>query len=166
MFKKFYISIGTLSLLTSFLFSFSKTITPNFFYPIPNFNLISSYYGVRELYGKYNFHDGIDIPAKEYTSIHSIDNGIVQYIGFDHDGYGIYIIIFHNNSYKSLYGHLSENIIVDLGDNIYKGQIIGYIGPKFLSNGKQNGNTTGAHLHFSVYHNGNSIDPLTLNYEK
>ncbi|MDD2375863.1 MAG: M23 family metallopeptidase [Clostridia bacterium] len=166
MIKKFYVYTGVLSLVVSFIFSFSKTDTDNYFYPIKNTITISSYYGVRQLFNEYSFHTGIDIPASPGTSIYSISNGVVKYIGFDNNGYGNYIIIIHNNLYKSLYAHLSDNALVKLGDNIKKGQIIAYVGPKILSNGKQNGNTTGPHLHFSIYSNsGKTIDPLTLNYQ-
>ncbi|MEG2235553.1 MAG: M23 family metallopeptidase, partial [Clostridia bacterium] len=128
---------------------------------------ISSYFGMRILYNKPNFHNGIDIPAIENTKIYCIENGIIQYIGFDHNGYGNYIIVLHNNSYKSLYGHLSENMILTIGDKINKGQLLAYVGPKILSNGKSNGSTTGSHLHFTVYDNNSKIiDPLTLKYEK
>jgi len=166
MIKKFYVYTGILSLVVSFIFSFSKTDTDDYFYPIKNNISISSYYGVRMLFNKYNFHNGIDIPASPGTPVYSISNGVVKYICFDNNGYGNYIIIIHNNSYKSLYAHLSDVAIVTLGDYIKKGQIISYVGPKILSNGKQNGNTTGPHLHFCVYSNsGKTIDPLTLNYE-
>jgi murein DD-endopeptidase MepM/ murein hydrolase activator NlpD len=136
-------------------------------YPIKNNNLISSYYGNRQLYGITNFHNGIDIPAIYNTPVYSINSGIVKYIGFDAKGYGNYIIILHSNSIKSLYGHLSENMIVNLGDYVNNGQIISYVGPKTLSNGISNGNTTGPHLHFSVFDDiGNTIDPLNLEYKK
>lgn len=167
MFKKFYLCLVTSSLLISFIFSCSKVNKYYYYYPIKNNNFISSYYGARELYGKYNFHNGIDIPGKPGTPIYSINNGIVKYIGYDNNGYGNYIVILQNDSYKSLYGHLSEVILVKLGDNIQRGQLISYIGPKILSNGKSNGNTTGPHLHFSVYDgDGKTVDPLTMDYEK
>lgn len=167
MFKKFYIYIISLSTLVTFIFSFSKHDYNSYYYPIENNNSISSYYGVRELFGKYNFHNGIDIPAINNTPIHVIQNGIIKYIGFDKYGYGNYIIVLHSNSYKSLYGHLSDSLIVNIGDNVYTGQIIAYIGPKTLSNGGSNGNTTGPHLHFSIYSDdGKTVDPLSLIYKK
>lgn len=167
MFKKFYIYLIILSCFTSFIFSFHETTPSTYFYPIKNNNSISSYYGMRLLFGKNNFHNGIDIPATSGTPIYSIQNGIIQYIGFDNNGYGNYIIILHDNSYKSLYGHTSENYIVKIGDTIKRGQLISYVGKTILTNGKRNGCTTGPHLHFSVFTNeGNSIDPLKLSYEK
>jgi len=166
MFKKFYIYLVFLSLLVSVIFSFSNS-SYDYYYPITNNYTISSSYGVRELFGKYNFHDGIDIPSMVDTPVYSIQNGVIKYIGFDDNGYGNYIIILHSNSYKSIYGHLSEEQLVNIGDTINAKQIIAYVGPKILSNGMSNGNTTGPHLHFSIYSNyGKSIDPLTLEYQK
>ncbi len=167
MFKKFYVYLIILSATVSFIFSFSVSNYNQYYFPIKNNDLISSYYGVRELFGKYNFHNGIDIPSPNGTPVHSIENGIVKYAGFDIHGYGNYIIIMHCNAYKSLYGHLSENYLVNIGDNVYRNQIIGYVGPKILSNGNFNGNTTGSHLHFSLYtDSGKSIDPLSVMYKK
>lgn len=167
MFKKFYISSILLIILVTFLSSFSSSNKENYIYPVKNISNISSHYGMRELFGKVHFHNGIDIPAAFGTPICSIYNGIIKYIGFDSNGYGNYIIILHDNSYISLYGHLSENIIVNIGDRIYKGQVFAYVGPKILSNGQNNGSTTGPHLHFTLFSdNGKVIDPLSLNYEK
>lgn len=167
MFKKFYIYIGFLSLITSFIFSFSSNNNNLYFYPIKNNSLISSFYGARILFNKYNFHSGIDIPAHVSSPVFSINSGVVKYIGFDNNGYGNYIIILHNNAYKSLYAHLSEETLVNIGQSISRGELISYVGPKTLSNGKQNGNTTGPHLHLTIYSNtGKTIDPLTLDYEK
>lgn len=167
MFKNFYIFAGISSLLISILFSQPNINSATYTYPIKNNPIISSYYGNRELFGMNNFHNGIDIPASYGTPVYSINTGIVKYIGFDAKGYGNYIIILHENAFKSIYGHLTENIIVSLGDYVYSGQLISYVGPKILSSGKSNGNTTGPHLHFSVFNNyGKSIDPMTLKYKK
>ena len=37
------------------------------------------------------------------------------------------------------------------GDNVTQGQLVAYVGPKYLKNGKLNGMTTGPHLHFTLY---------------
>lgn len=166
MFKRFYTFLFLFSFLTAILFS---TQDSNFLfsYPIKNNNVISSKYGMRVLFNRYHFHNGIDIPAVTGTPIHSLDSGIITYIGFDKNGYGVFLIILHQNGYKSLYGHLSERLIVKLGDYIIKNQVISYVGPTILSNGQRNGATTGAHLHFTVFdEKGNTLDPLSLEYEK
>ena len=46
------------------------------------------------------------------------------------------IKIKHSNSLQSAYCHLSELLYVNKGDNVYGGQTIGTVGPKYISNGK------------------------------
>lgn len=171
MFKKFYISFVIFISIFCVFFNFQNTsdsITStqnnNLYFPINSRNF-SSYYGYRDLNGKRNFHDGLDIPAVPGTKIYACNNGVIINASFI-KGYGNSIIILHDNGNKSLYGHLSENYIIKNGDYVKKGEHIGYVGPKFLSNGILNGYTTGPHLHFTIFlSNGNTIDPLSFEYE-
>lgn len=52
---------------------------------------------------------------------------------------------------QSRYAHMSK-ILVKKGDNVYRGQIIGYMGAT--------GNATGQHLHFEVLWKGKRYNPL------
>ena len=81
--------------------------------------------------------------------------------GFSASG-GYMVKIEHENNYTSSYCHLSERLYVKNGDYVRSGQKIGTVGPKYLSNGKLNGATTGVHLHFAITHNGEAIDPLKI----
>ena len=86
---------------------------------------------------------------------------------------GYTIKITNENSIFS-YSHISPNFIVEIGNFINKGQLIAYVGPKYLeddiknpyldlSQGRPtNGATTGPHLHFSIKIDGAAIDPATL----
>ena len=56
-------------------------------------------------------------------------------------GYGNYIVIAHQNGTQTLYGHLSS-IIAYQGQQVARGEIIGYMG--------STGRSTGAHLHFEI----------------
>ena len=136
-------------------------IDDNFIYPT-TYTQISSYYGNRILYGNYNFHNGIDFLAPEGSEILATNSGYVEYASFLENGYGNTIIISHNSNLKSLYCHTSENYIVKVGDFVNKGDIIGFVGPKYLSNGNLNGNTTGPHLHFSIFKDNTTIDPFSI----
>ncbi len=109
-----------------------------------------------------NYHNGIDFLAPLGSNIYACESGIVEYASFLHDGFGNTIIISHDLEYTSMYCHISETFLVNVGDYVQKGDLIGYVGPKYLSNGIQNGNTTGPHLHFSILHNGSYIDPLSI----
>lgn len=135
--------------------------TKEYMYPT-NYTDISSNYGNRILYGSHNFHNGIDFLAPEGSEIYATNSGYVEYASFLESGYGNTIIIAHDSNIKSLYCHTSENYIVKVGDFVNKGEVIGYVGPKYLSNGILNGNTTGPHLHFSIFENETTIDPFTL----
>lgn len=167
MYKKFYSILVFSSILISFIFSSSNSNIDlqDYIYPT-DISYISSYYGYRVLFDKQNFHNGIDFPATENSKIYATKSGTITFCGFT-NGYGICITILHLDGTKSMYGHMSEKIIVRVGEKITQGQIIGYVGPKILSNGLQNGWTTGPHLHFSLFDaKGNCLDPSKFEYKK
>ena len=135
MFKNFYFSFFIIILLLSFIFSINFSISEfdtNCFWPTPNFDTITSYFGSRihPVTGKYSYHSGIDIAAPQGTNIYSISDGIVSFIGFN-GAYG-YSIIVKNNNYEILYAHVSPNFIVNINQNIIKGQLISNVGPKYV----------------------------------
>lgn len=168
MFKKFYFFLIILFISVSFIFSTSDVSDDgSMYYPTKNFTNISSYYGYRMLWDKQNFHNGIDFPMPEGSNVYSTLEGTVIYAGFNNVGYGNCIIILHNSGIKSLYGHMSETFIVKVGQVVNSHQLIGFVGPKILSSGKTNGNTTGCHLHFSIFDKGGkTVDPLKFNLKK
>ncbi|OLO42422.1 hypothetical protein BTR23_02745 [Alkalihalophilus pseudofirmus] len=107
---------------------------------------ISSYQGNR--WGR--FHKGIDIARPSNYNILAADNGTVISAGWQ-GGYGNTIRINHNNGIETLYAHL-ESIDVRVGQTVAKGQKIGIMGTT--------GNSTGIHLHFEVYRNGQLQNPM------
>ena len=64
---------------------------------------------------------------------------------------GNHIKIDHGDGIESVYAHLSQ-LLVQKGDTVQQGQIIGYTG--------STGNSTGPHLHFEIHLNGSKVDPL------
>lgn len=110
---------------------------------------ITSPYGPRS--GR--MHEGIDIGNDLGRPIYASDGGVVTRIKSDPNGYGMYIVISHGNGFSSLYAHMySSTIKVNVGDKVYKGQVIAKIG--------NNGRSTGPHLHFEIMKNGANVDPL------
>lgn len=107
---------------------------------------ISSYQGYR--WG--SFHKGIDIARPADRTIKAADNGTVVFAGWD-GGYGNKIVIDHNNGMQTVYAHLSS-ISVSVGQTVAKGSKIGVMG--------STGNSTGIHLHFEVYKNGQLQNPM------
>lgn len=168
MFKKFSLFFIIFCFIISFISSFSKnTISGDsniLIYPT-NTTKISSYFGYRELFGKQNFHNGIDFPVPPSTPVYAVASGTITYTGFL-NGYGHSITMLHNNGTKTLYSHLDEIYKVKVGGSIKQSEVIGYVGPKYLSNGILNGWTTGPHLHFSIFNNqGVAVDPLTFEFK-
>ena len=98
---------------------------------------------------KRNPHSGMDIAAPRGRSVKSAEAGRVLFVG-DLFFTGNVIYIDHGNGLLSLYAHLSK-ISVKKDQVIKRGQIIGKVG--------KTGRATGAHLHWSVYLNGNAVDP-------
>ena len=99
-------------------------------------------------------HTGIDIPAPTGTPILAAGSGRVVWAGYGlyalledpSDPYGLAVAIKHDFGYEgntlyTVYGHMDE-ILVDEGQHVEVGEIIGKIGTT--------GQTTGPHLHFEV----------------
>lgn len=119
---------------------------------------ISSYFGKRTAptQGASTYHEGIDIarPSSgeniEGTAIIASADGIVEISKYSNSA-GNYIVINHENGYKTRYLHNASNI-VSVGDRVSRGQVIGYLG--------NTGNSTGPHLHFEILLNGVPQNPL------
>ena len=124
-------------------------------------------------HGASTSHSGIDIPAPEGTNLIATCNGTITFTGFL--GGGGYTITLSTDNLKITYCHVSPNYIVSEGDLITQGQIIGYVGPKYVygvsgniysdSTGKPtNGATTGCHLHIGFRLNNSYVNPLEYLY--
>jgi murein DD-endopeptidase MepM/ murein hydrolase activator NlpD len=103
--------------------------------------------------GFHNGHKAIDIAADFGLPVVAADNGVVKKAGWSEIGYGLRVVIDHQIDYLTLYGHFSE-IVVEEGQVVEKGQLIGYIG--------STGNSTGPHLHFELRDFGYLIDGRSL----
>lgn len=156
------IKIISISFLTICVISCCFSTSSYLTFPLQTKYILTSDYGYRTFDNK--FHQGIDCAVIQNTPVYSMYNGIVTYSGFDTSG-GNMLIIEYDNGYKSMYCHLSTNMLFKAGQRVTKGCIVGYVGPKYLENGKLNGHTTGVHLHFGLYFNGKSINPLSLQYD-
>ena len=117
---------------------------------------ITSNYGWRicPFHGR-EFHNGVDIVLTSGTNgspVYAIADGVVTRAS-RYGGYGNCIQVAHGGGYSSLYGHLSGYNCSN-GQYVTKGQVIGYIG--------STGNSTGPHLHFTVFKDGSITNPLGL----
>ena len=111
---------------------------------------ITSRFGGRNLWGRYNYHGGVDIANSAGTPIYAADGGTVTHSGW-YSTYGYLVIIDHGNGFETYYGHNSK-IIVSKGQHVYKGQQIAKMG--------KTGNASGNHCHFEVRYHGTRQNPL------
>ena len=115
---------------------------------------IASDFGYRKhpILGVLHFHKGIDISAHTGTKVYASGSGVVAEVGNRNDGYGNNIVINHKvRGLSSRYAHLSK-ILVNYGDVVKRGQVIGLVGSTGLS--------TSPHLHYEIMKNGEVINPL------
>jgi len=98
-------------------------------------------------------HTGIDFPAKDGTPIFASASGFVIFSDYTFDD-GNMIIIAHNDNYISIYKHCSL-LLKKQRESVYQGEVIALTG----NTGKL---STGPHLHFEIWKNGNSIDPQKI----
>lgn len=132
---------------------------------------ISSYFGKRvsPTSGASSLHSGIDIPAPQGTKFIAVHDGEITFRQFL--GAGGYTITLSFDNIRVTYCHCDPNFIVEVGDKVKQGQVIGFVGPKYVygvkgnqymdSNGiPTNGATTGPHLHLGIRLDGKYQNPL------
>jgi murein DD-endopeptidase MepM/ murein hydrolase activator NlpD len=117
---------------------------------------VSSNFGMRRhpILGYSRMHEGTDFAAPTGTPIYAAGDGTIETIGTN-GGYGKYIRIRHNGSYKTAYAHMSGYATgLRQGSRVTQGQIIGFVGTT--------GRSTGAHLHYEVIRDGDKMNPAAL----
>ncbi|MFH1583176.1 MAG: M23 family metallopeptidase [Candidatus Falkowbacteria bacterium] len=103
-------------------------------------------------------HTGIDIAVAQGTSVKAAAAGtVVEVVNGGLSDQASYIAISHSSGLVTKYAHLSS-LDVKVGDIVKQGDTIGYSGgaPGTPGAGEY---TNGAHLHFEVQLNGESVDP-------
>ena len=119
--------------------------------PCSSYVYLSSPYGWRvpPAEGASSFHGGVDLAGDEGTPIYATRSGYVYRTGYtEYNGY--YVGVDHGDGFASAYLHLTH-YIVSVGEYVSQGQVIGYMGSTGVS--------TGPHLHFTVYYDGNTVNP-------
>jgi murein DD-endopeptidase MepM/ murein hydrolase activator NlpD len=117
----------------------------------PVIGTITSSFGEREdpFNGEGTFHSGIDIASTYGDSVRSAADGVVLKASFG-NGYGREIMIDHGNGIETVYGHLSGFAVTE-GEEVKRGEIIGYVGTS--------GRSTGPHLHYEVRIHDTPVNP-------
>ena len=108
---------------------------------------------------RYESHKAMDFFAEEGTSVFAVWDGTIESVDNSFlEGYTI--TIDHGNGLKTIYNSLSEDVLVNVGAQVKKGDVLGEVS---VTNRKEN--NEGAHLHFYMMENGVVKDPsvyLTL----
>ncbi len=119
--------------------------------PIPG--CITSPFGVQRLHnGKPtgDFHAGLDQRGAMGSPIHAVTGGVVK-IAQKFTLRGGTVAVDHGQGLESIYLHMSE-IAVKEGQQVKEGDVIGHV--------DSTGRSTGPHLHWTLYANGEPVSPL------
>lgn len=142
--------------------AFKALVTPQKFWngPLlrPNSGEITTIYGVRRYYNgvfaQDYYHRGVDYAGAYGSPVIAPAAGRVSLVGRESQGFKIHgnvVGIDHGQGVASILMHLSR-IDVKEGDLVQPGQVIGALG--------STGASTGPHLHWGLYVNGQAIDPV------
>lgn len=117
---------------------------------------LTSRFGMRKhpILGYRRMHAGLDYGAAHGTPIRAVTDGKVLSAGRA-GGCGIAVRLSHGSNLQTRYCHMSR-LAVSSGQNVQRGQVIGYVGSTGLS--------TGPHLHYEMYRGGRVVDPLSVDY--
>ncbi|MDZ5660299.1 peptidoglycan DD-metalloendopeptidase family protein [Nocardioides sp. zg-1308] len=123
-------------------------------YPVDGYVTSPFGYRTHPIYHYWGLHDGVDFAGGCGTPLRAAASGKVvsSYIS---DVYGHRLVVDHGalagRGVASIYNH-ATSYTVGVGDQVERGQVIGYEG--------STGWSTGCHLHFTVMVNGQAVDPM------
>lgn len=124
--------------------------------PVSNKDLIHLHtlFGLRlhPLLGYVRPHNGLDFTAPPGAPIYSTGDGTVGVAQYS-ESLGNMVFIDHGFGFQTRYGHMTK-FVVRAGENVKRGQIIGYVGNTGLS--------VAAHLHYEVLYKGDYINPINF----
>jgi septal ring factor EnvC (AmiA/AmiB activator) len=117
---------------------------------------LTSSFGLRRhpILGFSRMHQGVDFGAPMGAPIVAASDGVVTFAG-RHGGHGNYVRLNHSGGIATGYAHMSR-IIARNGQRVRQGELIGYVGSTGLS--------TGPHLHYEMYRNGQAINPTSMKF--
>ncbi|MEQ9423379.1 MAG: M23 family metallopeptidase [Cyclobacteriaceae bacterium] len=105
---------------------------------------------VSDKYNPKGDHFGVDVVAKRNEPVKSVADGTVLMASWTQDA-GYVMAILHSNNLISVYKHNSD-LLKDVGAFVSAGEVIAIIG----NTGEL---TSGPHLHFELWYNGNAVNP-------
>jgi murein DD-endopeptidase MepM/ murein hydrolase activator NlpD len=116
--------------------------------------VVTSFFGLREdpFDGRERYHLGLDLEAEPGQVVLAARGGRVLSAGWA-GGHGLRVEVAHGGDLVTSYSHLSE-VLVEPGQDVAAGQVLARAG--------STGRSTGPHLHFEVWREGEPEDPLEL----
>lgn len=128
----------------------------NILWPVPSVPIgkISSPFGYRGnigIPGASEYHNGIDIGAASGSNIVAVASGTVKNVSYS-SARGNYVIIDHGDGKETLYQHMRDRALVNVGDVVSAGTVVGYVGATGISGG--------SHLHFEIHIGGSPVNPM------
>lgn len=124
-------------------------------YPFEGHYRLSSSFNLRRKHpitGRISPHYGTDFAMPSGSTVRAPADGRVVKSAY-HRLAGNYLVVRHNNGYKTRYLHLSKRLVSE-GDQVKMGERIALSG--------NTGRSTGAHLHYEVIVNGNRVDAMRV----
>ena len=115
---------------------------------VPAFGFVTQQFS-SQVSGSQPAHTGVDVAAVLKAPVHATAEGLVVFSGWHHL-YGNLVILSHGNGYFSLYGHNAQNLVEER-KRVKRGDLIALLG--------ETGITSGPHLHFEIWKDGEPVDP-------
>lgn len=138
-----------------------STASGGFFPVVPTPMVVTSPYGMRlhPIQNIWWMHYGVDLRSACGSPQRTTMSGTVTATkpAAGNSSHGNQVIVNHGivggDSYVTVYNHLTR-FAVSPGQSVSAGQVIGYTGAT--------GNVTGCHVHYEIWRDGSTIDPMTL----
>lgn len=109
---------------------------------------VTSKIGYRPNYNRMHF--GMDFSTAVGDTVIAATDGVVKRIGYEKNGYGLFICICNSSGLETRYAHLFK-VLINKGDSVQAGEPLALAG--------NTGRSTGPHLHFEIRYNGKIVDP-------
>ena len=113
---------------------------------------VTSPRGYRILFGKKEYHKGLDLVGTDDKNVYAVADGTVNTL-FEKNGFGNYVRQTLADGRRIYYGHLAS-FAVKSGEKVKKGQLLGVMGAT--------GRVTGAHTHLELRPSGSSSESLDI----
>lgn len=136
-------------------------------FPIPGLNLntatITSGFGYRNIFGRKDFHEGLDFGVPGGTTVTAVRDGVVKYIKplADQMQVGVESVNDAGQTVVEWFIHLGKKLDVQKGDRVSAGQKLGTVATT-TDYARQRQVSTGDHLDYRVTVDGEWVNPKTM----